>query len=133
MIARILISGVAIVVAALLVPGITVRWGAEPTTVLVTVGLLGLVIGVVNAYLKPILRLVSLPLSLLTLGLSSFVLNAGLLLLVAYVADLLVDPAPLQLGSFPPTLDPEALAAAVMGSIVVSAVSTVMTLLTPDT
>jgi putative membrane protein len=133
MLARIVISGVAIVAAALLVPGIDVRWGGDPARAALTLGLLAVIFGVVNGYVRPILRLMSLPLSLLTLGLSSFILNAALFLLVAWVADALVDPAPLRVGGFPPDLDAQALAAAVIGSVVVSAVSTVMAVLTPDT
>src|SRR3990167_7336164 len=42
-----------------------------------------LIIGLVNAFLKPILVLLTLPINLLTLGLFSFIINALLLLLAA--------------------------------------------------
>jgi putative membrane protein len=132
MLGRFIVSGVALVVAALLVPGIEVRWGKEPLTTLISVSVLGVIFGLVNAYLKPILKLVSLPLNFLSLGLFSFVVNAGLLLLVAWLADRLLDPPPLRLGGYPPDLDAAAIGAAVLGSIVVSVASTVMSLLTPD-
>ena len=42
-----------------------------------------LIIGLINAFLKPILTLLTLPINFLTLGLFSFVINALLLLLAA--------------------------------------------------
>jgi putative membrane protein len=132
MVARVIVSGVALLAAALLVPGISLSWGDSPLQAIMTIGLLALIFGLVNAYLRPILRLLSLPLNLLTLGLFSFALNAGLLLLVAYIAYVIADKPLLRLGDFPPTLDADALVAAVLGSIVISAAATVMSLLTPD-
>lgn len=46
-----------------------------------------LVIGVVNAAIKPIVTILSFPISLLTLGLSGFVINAALLMAVAWGVD----------------------------------------------
>ncbi len=132
MLTQVLVGAVAIVVAALVVPGFGIRWGKEPLGAVLTAGALGLIFGLVNAWLRPILRLVSLPLNLLTLGLFSFVVNAGLLLLVAAIADLaLPGKPPLQLGGFPPSLDAEAIMAAVLGSLVVSAAATVLSILSP--
>lgn len=132
MIARIVVSGAALLVAALIVPGIDLRWGKTPVQALLTVGVLALIFGLVNAYLRPLLKLASLPLNLVTLGLFSFAMNAGLLLLVAWIADLIVDRPLMRLGSFPPTADADTLVAAVLASMVIGAVSTVMSLLTPD-
>lgn len=51
-----------------------------------------LILGLLNVTLKPILTLLTLPLNLLTLGLFSFVINAGLILLVAsFVKGFTVD------------------------------------------
>lgn len=132
MIARIVVSGASLLVAALVVPGIHLRWGSTPVQAILTIGLLALIFGLVNGYLRPLLKIVSLPLNLVTLGLFSFVLNAGLLLVVAWIADQIVEKPLLRLGSFPPDIGPETLMAAVLGSIVISAASTVMSLLTPD-
>ncbi len=67
--ARLLLNGFAIVVAAYLVPGIIVD-GPAPALIA------GAILGVVNALIRPILFLLTLPLTLLTLGLFIFVLNA---------------------------------------------------------
>jgi len=132
MIARIVVSGASLLVAALVVPGIHLRWGSTPVQAILTVGLLALIFGLVNGYLRPLLKIVSLPLNLVTLGLFSFVLNGGLLLLVAWIADQIVEKPLIRLGTFPPDVGTETLMAAVLGSIVISAASTVMSLLTPD-
>ena len=47
----------------------------------------GAFIGLVNAVIKPIVKLLSLPITLMTLGLFSFVINAGMLLFSAWLLD----------------------------------------------
>ena len=61
------------------VPGIQVRGGVFAYV------LTALLFGLVNAFLGPILRIATLPLRILTLGLFSLVINAVLLLIVAAV------------------------------------------------
>ena len=78
---RLIVNALALSAAAWLVPGVRITgdfWG-----------LLGVafVFGVVNAILKPILMLLSLPLLFLTLGLFSIVVNAALLMLTARIMD----------------------------------------------
>jgi len=50
-----------------------------------TVLIFGLVLGLLNAFLMPILRAITLPLNCLTFGLFAFVLNAGIFALAAYI------------------------------------------------
>jgi putative membrane protein len=45
------------------------------------------ILGLLNLYLKPVLNLIALPLTILTLGLFLLVINAGLLLLTSWIAD----------------------------------------------
>jgi putative membrane protein len=66
---RVLVNALAIWLAVVLVPGIEAR-GA--TSVVVA----AIVLGVVNAIVRPILLVLTLPLTLVTLGLFLFVLNA---------------------------------------------------------
>jgi putative membrane protein len=128
---RIIIGGVALVAAGLIVPGIHLAWSEDPVRSAIVLGVLAVLFGVINAYLKPILRVVSLPVNLLSMGLASFVLNAALLLLLAWLVGAIWEPV-LHLGDFPPTMDVTALTAAVAGSVVVSIVTTIMSVLTPD-
>jgi putative membrane protein len=90
---RTLINAIAIVVAAYVVniyqPD-AVKWGqvdygmGEPGRYLSLI-LTGLTLGVVNAIVKPILVMVSMPITCLTLGLFIFVINALMLLLVSAI------------------------------------------------
>ena len=66
---RVLVNGLAIYLIAQIVPGIAV------SGVLTALGA-GLVLGLVNALVRPILIVLTLPATLLTLGLFLFVLNA---------------------------------------------------------
>ncbi|MDD5606551.1 MAG: phage holin family protein [Candidatus Pacebacteria bacterium] len=47
-----------------------------------TLFIAGLIMGIVNFLIKPILKVITLPLKFLTLGLSSFIINIGLVWLV---------------------------------------------------
>lgn len=73
---RWLINTLAVLVAASIVPGI--HYG-KPIDLFVA----ALVLGILNAILRPLLMLLSLPLLIFTLGLFTFVINALLLLLVS--------------------------------------------------
>ncbi len=84
---RVLVNGAAILLAAVIVPGIAIRHQDVGTLLLV-----GLVIGLVNAFLKPIVDFFAFPLLLVTLGLFQLVVNALLLLLVGWIVpDLSID------------------------------------------
>ncbi|MEW6338937.1 MAG: phage holin family protein [Acidobacteriota bacterium] len=78
---RWLIAAAALFVAAKLVPGITVEgnsWAAF--------AVMALVLGLVNAVVRPLLKLLTCPLILLTLGLFLLVINALMLLLASWLA-----------------------------------------------
>jgi len=68
---------------ALLIVAHTVR-GIEVTNIL-TVVVAALLLGILNAFLRPALVLITLPLNVITLGLFTFVINGILLWLVAQV------------------------------------------------
>jgi len=66
---RVIVNAAAILLAASWVPGVSVRsW----TSALIA----GLVLAVINAIVRPVLVLLTLPITLVTLGLFLFVLNA---------------------------------------------------------
>jgi putative membrane protein len=67
--ARLVLNGIAIVIAAWLLPGLHI---AGPFAALVA----GVILGFVNAIVRPLLFFLTLPLTLMTLGLFIFVLNA---------------------------------------------------------
>jgi len=74
--ARLFLNGLAIIVAAYFVPGLAV---SSPATALIA----GAILGLVNALIRPVLFVLTLPLTLVTLGLFIFVLNALCLWLTA--------------------------------------------------
>ena len=96
-----------------------ISFGKHPEVLSVLV--VAIVVGVANALVKPVLKILSFPLSLMTLGLSGLIVNGVVLLGVAYVADKL--KVTFTVGHFPPTIDTTTVAAAVIGAIVLSVVS----------
>lgn len=80
---RLLINAAALWVAIQLVDGIDHRGSAW------SLFFVALVFGVLNASIKPLLTLLSLPILILTLGLFLFVINALMLMMTAWVSGLL--------------------------------------------
>jgi len=128
---RVAIIAVALLLTALLVPDITIDWAEDAEGIGLTLLAVALVFGLINAFIRPIARLVSLPLNIATLGLFSVVLNASLLLLAAFLVDIVFGPL-IVIGGYPPELGLEAIGAAAMGSFVISAISAGLTILIPD-
>lgn len=77
-IVRLVLNALAVLLVANMLPGITVH--SFPVALLVAV-----VYGLVNAIIRPLLILLTLPITILTLGLFTLVINAAMLLLTAKV------------------------------------------------
>ncbi len=71
-----IVSGLAILLTAYLLPGVQVEGFG-------TALILAVVLGIINAVLKPILIIFTLPINILTLGLFTLVINALLVLLAS--------------------------------------------------
>jgi putative membrane protein len=78
---RLLINAAALWISTQIVPGVT---HTGPWTSLL---LVALVFGVLNAIVRPILKLLTCPLIILTLGLFTFVINAVMLWLTSAVSE----------------------------------------------
>ena len=116
---RTLVSAVALVAAVQLVPrvGFDGEWWH--------LAIIAAIFGLINAYLRPIVKLLSLPLTLLTFGLVGFVVNAGLIMLLAFISGQL--DLGFTLAGWPAgPLTVDVFVAAVLTSIVVSVVSSVL-------
>ena len=86
------------------------------------------VIGLANALVKPALKILTFPVSLITLGLSGLIVNGVVLLGVAYFADKL--KVTFTIGGFPAHgIDTTVVAAALVGAVVLSVVSLLIGLL----
>ena len=73
-----IISSLVILASAYLLPGVSVSGFIAALSA-------ALVLGLANAILKPILVLLTLPINFLSMGLFTLVINAGLVLLTAYI------------------------------------------------
>jgi putative membrane protein len=88
---KLIINAVALLITAHIIPGIHLgAAGPRPmTNDWVTLLIVALIFGLVNAAIRPILVVLSLPLEIITLGLFIFVINAFMLLLTSWIAQAL--------------------------------------------
>jgi putative membrane protein len=107
---RVLINAVAIYLAAAIVPGI------EISGLPAALGA-GLVLGLINAIVRPVLIILTLPVTLLTLGLFLFILNGLCLWLTSVVVN---------------GFEVHGVGAAVLGALLVSVVSWILTAFVSD-
>lgn len=114
---RWLITAVALAAAVAVVPGIRVESGAW-----LTVAAMAIILGLVNAVVRPILKLLSCPLILLTLGLFLLVINALTLWLASRLASGLLG-VPFYVDGFWP---------AFLGGLIISVVSFILSLFLID-
>jgi putative membrane protein len=84
---RVIINAVAIWLATLVLPGLDVVGGDDTTTMVLVFLVVALVFGLVNAVVKPLVAILSLPLYILTLGLFTIVVNALMLLLTGWLSE----------------------------------------------
>ncbi|WP_309081602.1 phage holin family protein [Zhihengliuella sp.] len=126
---RVLVNALALAAAAWLLPGIAVTSGAggpatgnDTVDVVLAYVLIGLVFGLVNAVVKPVLSFLSLPITCLTLGLFAIIINAGMLALTAWITQ--YTPMTLTIDSF--------FWDAILGSIIVAIVSALLSWVVPD-
>lgn len=111
------ISSIAIFAAAQLIPGIRVE-NMQAWTIY---AIMAILLGLVNAFVRPFLKLLSCPLIILTLGLFVLVINAISLMLAAWLASLF------KVGFYVDNFG-----AALLGSLVISVVTVFFNLLIKD-
>lgn len=105
-----LINAATLIIASYIVPGFQI---ADFMTAL----LAAVVIGLMNVFIRPILILITLPINLLTLGLFTFVVNAGVLWLASLVV---------------PGMHVENFLSVLLAAVVISIVSTILSTLAKD-
>jgi putative membrane protein len=127
---KIIINAIGVYIAVLLVPQIDFPAADNLMTFEGNwwhVVVVALILALINAYVKPILKVLSFPITLLSMGLFSLVLNAFLLLFVAFLAR--YADINFSIGGFPPNFTADAFVGALLGSIVISIVSIVLGML----
>jgi putative membrane protein len=115
-----LINAVAIAVATWVVHGITLA-GSDTAHKALTLVLVALIFGVINWLIKPVVKLLALPLFILTLGLITFVINALMLLLTSWIS----NKANLD-------FHVHGFGAALLGALIISVVAWALHLVMPD-
>jgi putative membrane protein len=121
---KILINAAALFVAVKLLPAnlISFNFGDDWWKLL----LVALVFALVNSYIKPIVKALSMPIGLLTLGLVAFVINAAMLLLTAWLSGQL--KLGFKVGDFPPSFTSDTLVGAIVAALIISVVSSLASL-----
>jgi putative membrane protein len=109
---RLVINAVALWVASQLVSGLAIQTSG------LNLLIVAIIFGVVNAFIRPIVDLFTCPFYLLTLGLFTFVVNALMLMLTAWISG-----GRLEVSGFWP---------AFLGGIVMSIASFLLSILLPD-
>jgi putative membrane protein len=120
LIARLFVNAVALAVAAWLLSGITITGDSDRDRV-ITLIVVAAIFGLVNAIVRPIVKLLTLPFIILTLGLLVFVINACMLLLTSWITDQL--DVQFHVDGF---------GTALLGALIITAVGWVLDLLLPD-
>jgi putative membrane protein len=127
---RVLVNALALWVAAWILPGMQLTAdpsvvsavGGETTASVLAYLFVGLVFGVVNAFVRPVLTILSLPITCLTLGLFAIVVNAAMLWLTSWLSSF--TPLQLEIDSF--------LWTAVLATLIIGVVSLLMGWVVPD-
>ena len=117
---RLLISALALWISTLVIDGIEISGtAAEQAGTLLIVAV---IFGVVNAVLRPIIKVLGCWAYALTLGLIAIVVNGALLLLTSWIAEQL--DLPFSVSEFWPT--------AVLGALLIGVISWLLNLVVPD-
>ncbi|HET7139164.1 MAG TPA: phage holin family protein [Arthrobacter sp.] len=99
-IVRVIINGLALWIASWILPGLDITTSATTEAVAKTgvtqgtdtIGIIlaylfiGVIFGVVNAFVRPLVSFLSLPITILTLGLFTIVINAAMLYLTSWIS-----------------------------------------------
>lgn len=117
---RTVVTAVALWIATIIVSGITVT-GSSGWTSALTLIVVAVIFGLVNAVLKPLIKIFGCLFYIVTLGLIALVVNALLLLLVNWLAGLLDLP-----------FHVEGFWSAFWGAIIIGVVSWAINLFIPD-
>ena len=84
---RAALTGVALWVVTMLVPGISIVGGDSSLQRVGIIFIVAVVFGLVNAIIKPIVQFISIPLYILTLGLFHVVINAFMLWITSRITE----------------------------------------------
>ena len=110
--------------ATRLLSGLTVPEGAGAGPMWLNLMVLGLVLALVNSLIKPVARFLTFPLYIVTFGLFALVVNGAMLLLAGWLTNRIGALG--AGGSVPLGLEVSTFSAAVIGSIIISVISSII-------
>jgi putative membrane protein len=117
---RLVVNAAALAVATWILSGISIT-SSSMTRKIITLLIVALIFGILNAIIKPIFALFTAPIILFTLGLFLIVINACMLLLTSWLA-----------GLFNLDWNVDGFWTAVLGAIIISIVSFILNVFLPD-
>ncbi|MGW6197337.1 phage holin family protein [Kribbella sp. NPDC055110] len=120
LIIRLLVNAIALAAASWLVSGITLQ-GATTGKRVLTLLIVAAIFGIVNAIVKPVVKVLSFPLLILTLGLLTFVINAAMLLLTSWIT-----------GKLDVQFHVDGFWSALFGALIISVVGMILNAVLPD-
>ena len=113
-------TSAAIWLATVLLSGLTVVAGEGTGSTVLVLLVVALVFGIVNAIVKPVVKLIAFPLYVLTLGLFTLVVNALMLMLTGWLSEQTMYG--LRVDDF---------GSAVVGAVIISVVSFLLSVVVP--
>jgi putative membrane protein len=118
---KVIINGIAIWLTSLWLSGLELATDDTPLGTLIVVAVVALVFTLVNAIIKPIVQVLSIPFYILTLGLFHLVVNALMLMLTTWLT---------SFTTYGLTVD--GFWSAVLAALVISIIAVILTLILPD-
>ncbi|MFD1212201.1 phage holin family protein [Arthrobacter sp. GCM10027362] len=127
-IVRVIVNALALWAAGWLLPGIEIQptagagmaGGNNVGGVILAYLFIGLIFGLVNSIVRPVVALLALPITILTLGIFTIIINAAMLMLTAWISG--YTPVHFEVDSFFWT--------AILGALIISVVSIVASIFT---
>ncbi|CAM3513662.1 phage holin family protein [Occultella aeris] len=118
---RVIINGIAIWLTSLWLSGLELATDGTPLGTVIVVAVVALVFTLVNAIVKPIVQVLSIPFYILTLGLFHLVVNALMLMLTSWLT---------SFTTYGLTVD--GFWSAVLAALVISIIAVILTVILPD-
>lgn len=116
--------------ATRLLSGLSVPEGAGAGPMWLNLAVLGLVLALVNSLVKPVAKVLTFPLYIITFGLFALVVNGAMLLLAGWLTNRIGALG--AGGSVPLGLEVSTFGAAVVGSIIISVISSIIAAMLVD-
>jgi len=116
--------------ATRILSGLSVPEGAGAGPMWLNLAVLGLVLALVNSLVKPVAKVLTFPLYIITFGLFALVVNGAMLLLAGWLTNRIGALG--AGGSVPLGLEVSTFGAAVVGSIIISVISSIIAVMLVD-